>query len=853
MGRPASITGPGSTGGPRRAWAGWHVRQGRRTLLGAHAGRWTGRVSTRAVPETRPADSPGPRAGSGRPRPERLPTDLVRVALGLVVLGTGVLVAQRGRLSLVERDLFRLVNDLPAVVMPGVWVVMQLGNVLAVPTLALLAALGRRLRAARDLLVSGLAAYYAADLVKSLVGRERPAGLPVGAVLHEGTMGGAGFVSGHSAVAAALAAAAAPHLTRRGRRVAWALAWTVALARVYVGAHLPLDVVGGVALGWAIGSLVHWVAGVPAREVPSTRVEALLLRFGLPVTGVVPAAVRARSSQPFEAVDADGRRLHVKYLEPDRHERDRLHRLWRVFAAGDVKDADALAPLGHQAEHEAVAALTAERRGVRVSSVLLARGGDGDAVVVQEYIDGRPLDELRPDELTPGLLRDVWGQVARMHAARVAHRDLVASSVLVDPAGRPWLVDFGNARTGATDDETAVDVAELLTSLAAAPGPAADPVVLVTTAADVLGDEAVAAALPSMTALALSSETRRRLRADPSPLIAVRAAVRARLGLPDPGRPAFPPAGPVARVLVTAGCVAALAGPALAAGSAAAADSVGPQGWRWLGGAALLAAAAALARASAVRSATDRRVSVGRSLVVTLVARNVGLLHGRDGERRARARLLERAGLLPPAAHTATVRTALAGLAGSAVVAVVTVVLVAVEGSVPAWRSPSPVLAAAAVGGVAWVLTGSGQLAARRAAGDAAPRVPAGRRDPGRDRAALLGWAVLAAALEAAVLVWAVQAVGGGVPVLALAGGYAALRVVWIALPVSGLPGGPEALLLLLLGALGTPAAAACAAVVVTRSLTTWVPAAVGLLVDLRTGGEVTRGPRDRVVVTGTS
>ncbi len=701
--------------------------------------------------------------------------------------------------------------------------------------------------------MSGLAAYYAADLVKSLVGRERPASLPVGAVLHEGTVGGAGFVSGHSAVAAALATAAAPYLTRRGRRVAWALAWTVALARVYVGAHLPLDVVGGVALGWAIGSLVHWVVGVPARDVPAARVEAVLRRFGLPVTGVVTASVRARSSQPFEAVDGDGRRLYVKYLEPDRHERDRLHRLWRVFAVGDVKDADALAPLGHQAEHEAVAALTAEQRGVRVPAVLLARGGDGDAVVVQEYVEGRPLDALGPEELTPGLLREVWDQVVHMHAARVAHRDLVASSVLIDQAGRPWLVDFGNARTGATDDETAVDVAELLASLAAAPGATADAAVLITTAVDVLGEAAVAAALPSMTALALSSETRRRLRADPSRLRVLRSTIHARLDLPDPGRPAFPPASPVARVLVIAGCLLALAGPALIAGPGATAGSVGPQGWRWLGGAVLLAAVAALARASAVRYAAERRVSVGRSLVVTLVARNVGLVHGRDGERQARARLLERAGLMPPAAHAATIRTALAGLAGTAAVTVAALALAAVEGSVPGWRSPAGGLPAAAVGGAAWVLAGAGQIAARRR--EAAPTPPVLRHLPAprSDRMTLLGWAVVATALEAAVLACALQATGGGVPVLAVAGGYAALRLLWMALPVSGLPGGPEAFLLLLLGSLGTPAAAACAAVVVTRSLTTWVPAAVGLLMDLRTGGEVTRGHRDRVVVTGTS
>jgi hypothetical protein len=58
---------------------------------------------------------------------------------------------------------------------------------------------------------------------------------------------GLGYVSGHSAVAFALATVASPFLGRRARRVAWTLAGLVCVARIYVGSHLPLDVVGGAA------------------------------------------------------------------------------------------------------------------------------------------------------------------------------------------------------------------------------------------------------------------------------------------------------------------------------------------------------------------------------------------------------------------------------------------------------------------------------------------------------------------------------------------------------------------------------------------------------------------------------
>jgi undecaprenyl-diphosphatase len=37
----------------------------------------------------------------------------------------------------------------------------------------------------------------------------------------------------------------------------------VCLARVYVGAHLPLDVVGGIGLGLAVGGAVRLLTGRP--------------------------------------------------------------------------------------------------------------------------------------------------------------------------------------------------------------------------------------------------------------------------------------------------------------------------------------------------------------------------------------------------------------------------------------------------------------------------------------------------------------------------------------------------------------------------------------------------------------
>ncbi len=166
-------------------------------------------------------------------------------------------------LSDFERGLFHAINGLPSWLYAPLWVVMQLGAFAAVFVVAGVALLLRRVRLAVELLAAGSLAWFGAKALKSLVDRGRPGDLLTDVVFHGPAAHGVGYPSGHAAVSMALTATAYPFLVGRWRWAVWLLPLTVGLARVYVGAHFPLDVIGGFALGFMLAALTHLVGGSP--------------------------------------------------------------------------------------------------------------------------------------------------------------------------------------------------------------------------------------------------------------------------------------------------------------------------------------------------------------------------------------------------------------------------------------------------------------------------------------------------------------------------------------------------------------------------------------------------------------
>jgi membrane-associated phospholipid phosphatase len=188
----------------------------------------------------------------------------ILVAVAVLVL-TGLHV-DGNYASAAEAAAFRIINGFPSLIYWPAWVVMQLGNLIAVPAVAVVALLFRRYRLAIAALIVGIGKWYSSRLLKDVFLRERPASVLSDVVLRDAPAAGQAFVSGHAVIAVGLAVVVNPYVGRKWRIVVWALALLVCVARVFVGAHLPLDVVGGAAAGWAIGTVANMVTGLFMRK-----------------------------------------------------------------------------------------------------------------------------------------------------------------------------------------------------------------------------------------------------------------------------------------------------------------------------------------------------------------------------------------------------------------------------------------------------------------------------------------------------------------------------------------------------------------------------------------------------------
>ena len=139
----------------------------------------------------------------------------------------------------------------------------------------------------------------------------------------------------------------------------------------------------------------------------------------------------------YEAQDIKlGRRVALKFLSPQRLSNERSRQRF-------LREARSAASLNHP----------------NICTIYEVDEQDGQLFIAMEFCEGRPLWEvIRKSPLDWSLALSIVVQVAEAlaeaHRRQIVHRDVKSANIMVDDRNRAWLLDFGLASPGGTDEET---------------------------------------------------------------------------------------------------------------------------------------------------------------------------------------------------------------------------------------------------------------------------------------------------------------------------------------------------------------------------------------------------------------
>ncbi len=783
-------------------------------------------------------DDPGtrPRGGVLAPSRYRHPGDVIRLMAAVSALAVAAVIA--ALLPALLRPAAAAITGVGPATAAGRVLTGLVQLTIAAAALVLLVAVLRYRRFRVLATVAGGFAAAAALMagISYVAGPGGSAALPE--ALHQGSgLTGAGFPD--PAVLAGLAAvavAAAPWLSQPWRRAAWAVLALIAAARLITGELLPMQLVLALATGVTVGAALLVAFGVPDRRMGPAGVAAALRAGGVAVSQVTGPLATAKGSRPFEAVNGDGRALFVKVFGSDQRDADLLYRAWRGIRLRGVGDTRPAASLVKAVEHEALLGVMAERAGVAVPRVgQVIRATDGSVLLTMDLVAGQCLDDIPADRITDQLARSVWREVARLHRARIAHRSLHGTNIMISQDGRPRLTDFSFAELAATSRQRGIDVAELLTSLAGRIG--ADRAVA--SAAAVIGAGGVAAAVPLLQPLALSAGTRREIKGQDRLLKNTRAAAIAASGSEgDQDLTRLQRVRP--RTLLA---IAALAGafyfllPQIAQVSSSW-QALQHVNWAWLPAIIGLSALTYAASAMALIGAVPGHVPFGPAVLAQAASSFINRVSPANvGGMALNARFLQRSGTSTPASVAAVGVNALAGAVMHLMLIVVFFAL-AGHDLAKAFKLPSGskillILAViiAVIGAVLATRPGRRWTSKQLIPGarSAAASLRQAAASPVK-LSLLLGGSALITLAYIAGLAASVQAFGGGPGLLVLGAVYLAAAALAAAAPTPGGLGAIEAALVAGLTGVGMQPGPAVSAVLLYRLATYWLPVLPGWL-----------------------
>ena len=271
-----------------------------------------------------------------------------------------------------------------------------------------------------------------------------------------------------------------------------------------LGITTPTAVSGSLSLGLFSVALVRLVYGSPEGLPSIERLKATLAGVGIAVADLAYQSEQPGTVGLATAETLEGTPLNIKIYGIDAESQQSAERVWRSLwyrTAGPSPRSGR----SEQAQHEALAVLTARDAGVCVPAIIgVGQGGEGDVLLVSAGPLGEPFDH--PDDAT---LRSAWRELRDLHTkARITHGGLRQESIRVLPE-TVELLGLSKASLFPTDQQIASDVTSMLAVQAIAAGSTRS----VTAAVDVVEREVLESTLPFVQEAALEPELRKQLKA----------------------------------------------------------------------------------------------------------------------------------------------------------------------------------------------------------------------------------------------------------------------------------------------------------------------------------------------------
>ncbi len=414
------------------------------------------------------------------------------------------LIATNVSVGPLEVLIFNIVSHLPSLLTPLFGTALFLGSLSFALLLSLFFLFTKRRSIAFRLATSATLAAILSVILQNWVKSSR-SGIEITNNLSHFEFTNFDFPSIYASVATATALTLALYVSRSRRKWLVFGLFTVFISGIYLEFNLPIDMVGGYAVGLFSFSLVSLLFGSVYHPVDIKELEMKLRQGGLSGLVLKPAKVDARGSVPFFGKYDKGP-VFVKVFNQDNNAADWLFKISRRILYNRLEDETPSFTPKRTIEHEAFLTILAKNSaGVRAPELLgVYRIKHNNYALATNRIDAKGLDRLNKSQVTDKMLTDTWKQIKLLHDNRIIHKDLRTANIMIENSTKlPWIIDFGFSEQAAEKKSFYKDNVEFLASSASIVGPKR----AVSAMKKVMGLPAIKDALPYMQYAALSGAT----------------------------------------------------------------------------------------------------------------------------------------------------------------------------------------------------------------------------------------------------------------------------------------------------------------------------------------------------------